>query len=142
MSSIAHWRRQFKPAVGRSQSVQAILATEAFERRCRDCGHRWRRSFWSPRTTFVCCLLQALSAAKTLRAAVSDLLVELVERESSTELPSADPSAFTQGRKRLPEAAFETTFRETVSEVRRLASDERVWCGRRVRRRIRRSRRR
>lgn len=51
MSSDSHWKWKFKSAISASRSVAMLLAAPEIERRCRDGGHAWRRSFWSPTTT-------------------------------------------------------------------------------------------
>ncbi|MCA9285769.1 MAG: IS4 family transposase [Phycisphaerales bacterium] len=132
MSTIAHWTRRFKSAIGRSESVRTVLDPERVEHWCREAGHTWRRSFWSPGPTLLCSLLQALNASKSLRAGVADLLSHLVATDPAREIPSADPSAFAQARRRLPERVFDSVLRETAGRAAALAGDDRRWRGRRV----------
>lgn len=134
MSSIAQWTRIFKSAITRSQAVMALLAVAEVERRCREVDHRWRESFWSPTTTLTTFLFQALNGAKTLRAAVADMLEVVLSREvdPSRTLPSDDPSAFCAARRRLPEAVIEATLREAVARIVSLAGEPMRWIGRRV----------
>jgi hypothetical protein len=134
MSTISHWKRQFKSAMAASQSVMALLAVAEVERRCRQAEHAWRASFWSPTTTLVAFLLQSLNGAKTLRAAVADMLDVVLSRgvDPSDDMPSGDPSAFCAARRRLPEAVIEATLRETVERTVALAGEPMRWLGRRV----------
>ncbi len=136
MSSIAQWTHRFKSAIGRSESVMALLAAEQVERRCREAGHTWRTSFWSSATTLVAFLLQSLNGGKTLRAAVADVLDGRLSlghgQDPAREMPSADPSAFCAARRRLPEAVIESTLREVVGRIGALAGETTLWLGRRV----------
>jgi hypothetical protein len=136
MSTISHWMRQFKSASARSAAVLDLLSPERIETRCREAEHTWRSSFWSPSTTLTTFLLQVLNSAKTVRAAVAELLADLVVSGSESELPSDDPSAYTQARQRLPEAVVVSTLRETTAAIRRLAADSPplsgAWRNRRV----------
>ncbi|MCA9285772.1 MAG: IS4 family transposase [Phycisphaerales bacterium] len=134
MSTIAHWRRQFKSAMSRSKSVLALLGADEVERRCREAGHEWRESFWSPTTTLVAFLLQALNGAKTLRAGVAEILAELASTglDEGRVPPSADPSAFCGARQRLPEAVLAATLGEATERIAAIAGAGRLWRGRRV----------
>jgi hypothetical protein len=135
MSSIAQRMRHLKSDLGRSQAVMALLAAAAVERRCHQIGHVWRASFWSPATTLLAFLFQSLNGAKTLRAAVADVLDDLLLRGNDPlrEAPSADPSAFCAARRRLPEAVLEATLREATARIISLAGAPMLWLGRRVR---------
>lgn len=135
MSSIAQGMRDFKSAIARSQSVAHLLAVAEVQRRCREAKHRWRKSFWSPATTLVAFLFQSLNGAKTLRAAVADVLDGLLSdgQDPAREMPSADPSAFCAARRRLPEAVIEATLREATERIVALAGAPALWRGRRTR---------
>ncbi|MFO0872433.1 MAG: hypothetical protein U0575_00490 [Phycisphaerales bacterium] len=135
MSSIAQWRRRFKSAIAGSQAVTLLLAVAEVERRCREVRHAWRESFWSPTTTLVAFLLQSLNGARTLRAAVADVLDRLLStgRDPRREMPSADPSAFCAARRRLPEAVIEATLREATGRIAAISGKAKSWRGRRAR---------
>ena len=132
MSSIAHWTRTFKSAIAGSQSIAALLAVAEVERRCREAGHGWRESFWSPTTTLVAFLLQSLNGAKTLRAAVADVFDGLLSlgQDPAREMPSGDPSAFCAARRRLPEAVIESTLCEATERIAALCGEAKLWLGR------------
>ena len=100
MDSIARRKPVFKSAIAASPSARGILSPERVLGHCRDAGHRWRRSFWSPSVTVLTFLLQVLDAAKTVRAGVADLIGELAAGGFAVALPSSDPSAFAQARRR------------------------------------------
>lgn len=77
-------------------------------------------------------LLQTLSAAKTVRAGVAATLAQFVSQAAGREMPSPDPSAYSQARQRLPEAVICKVFQDTVEKVNAVAGDVATWCGRRV----------
>ncbi|MFH0981533.1 MAG: hypothetical protein V2A79_08345, partial [Planctomycetota bacterium] len=114
MASIAPWKRQLNHRLLLEPAVQEVLSREKIEAHCRQAGYAWRRSFWSPATTLLTFLLQVLSAEKTLRAAVAALLTQRAAG-GATDLPSPDPSAYCQARRRLPGAAV-TTLHRTVTD--------------------------
>lgn len=132
MSTIAHWKRQFKPALAESATAQALLSAVHINAHCRRIGHRWRKSYWSPSSTVVAFLLQALNGAKTLRATLADVLAAQVARDPDRPLPSSDPSAFAQARQRLPEALLAAVLADVTQQVGGRASAGRLWNGRRV----------
>jgi len=105
MVNLTRWRRQLKSGLLVHSAICDALAPEAIEDACRRAKHTWRRSFWSPTMTVVTFLLQVVDGATTLRAAVATLLVQLAAR-GDTELPSADPTAYCQARRRLPGVVF------------------------------------
>jgi hypothetical protein len=126
---ISHWKRHFKSALTHSHRIAQLVAPHTIEDHCRRANHRWRRSFWSPSTTFLTCVLQALNSAKSLRAAVAELLSHI----SLTHAPSADPSAFAQARQRLPVEVFGAVLEASSRQARALAdSDAQRWNGYRV----------
>ena len=102
MANIAHWRRHVNVNLLNDPAVSEVLSPSAIESHRRAVGHRWRESFWSPSTTLITFLLQVLDGAKTLRSAVALLLTQRAAGGQS-DLPSADPTAFCQARKRLPD---------------------------------------
>jgi hypothetical protein len=77
MADLTPWRRKLKSALLFNSILTQALSLEAIEAACRALGHEWRDTFWNPTTTLVTFLFQVLSAEKTLRAAVADLLAQL-----------------------------------------------------------------
>lgn len=147
------------PRVNRSTladpMARGVLAPATIEAFARAAGHRWRRSYWSPYVTFITFLLQVMDGAKTLRSAVAQRHIhtlagdtapdaaarqrELVRRNPSAgpaknaaALPSPDPSAYCQARKRLPLEVIHQAF---IALAERLWADRDAtanWCRRRV----------
>jgi hypothetical protein len=128
--TLAHWKRNVKSALIHSQAVQQLLSIPHIEHRCRQAGQQWRRSFWSPPVTVLTFLMQVLNPVKTLRAAVADTLSQWYGEEADEDLPSADPSAYSQARQKVPEAALRTLLDDATRQVRAVAGDDRLWCGR------------
>src|SRR5690242_13946095 len=105
MASIPHWKRHINNNLLNDPVIAEALGPEPIEEHCREIGYQWRDSTWSPSLTILTFLLQVLNPSKTLRAAVSELSTHLAAK-GETNLPSDDPSAFCQARKRLPGEAM------------------------------------
>jgi len=101
MAQLTHWKRRLKDELVDSSKIGAFFSSPSIDFLCRRHGHVWRDSFWSPALALVTFLLQVLDGAKTLRAAVATLLVHLAARGES-DLPSCDPGAYGQARRRVP----------------------------------------
>lgn len=117
MSSITQRRDQCKAMILSSTLESGVFSAERIQAHCRDLGHRWRQSFWSPATTLLTFALQILQAEKTLRAAVASLVSHLVTVDPGAPLPSCDPSAFAQARQRLPEAVIAAVFADVLAQL-------------------------
>ena len=89
MATIAHWKRRVKLGLFTDPMISKVLGDGQIERRCREAGHQWRRSFWSPGMTMLTFLLQVLHETKTLRAAVACLLTHVAAHDE-VPLPTAE----------------------------------------------------
>jgi hypothetical protein len=132
MVSMVHWRQQVNGLLQRDALACEVLADEAVSRRCQEGGYRWRRSFWCPATTLMAFLLQVLGAEKTLRAAVSALLVQWKARGAGG-LPSADPAAYCQARQRVPEWLFHRLCGDLAQGLEGQVGPDGRWHGHQVR---------
>ena len=132
MATLAHWKGRVKNDLLTNPTLVDCLDRETIESHCREGGHTWKASFWDPSTTLLTFLLQVLGGAKTLRAAVAALLTQLAAR-GETDLPSADPTAYCQGRKRLPAAALMGIMNHVVDKVRNVVGTEGQWLGHDIR---------
>ena len=131
MASIVHWRHRINRNLLAEPLVADVLSAERIGQACQLAGHRWRDTFWSPSITLLAFLLQVLGGDKTLRAAVANLLTQLAAR-GERHLPSCDPSAYCQARRRLP-ARVVTQLRHHVAQrMDDLITSEHTWLGRRV----------
>lgn len=121
MATIAHWSARVKDDLLGNPIVADVFSSEAIDRCCRSANHRWRASFWSPSITLLTFLFQVLDAGKTLRAGVGLLLTQLAAR-GQTDLPSCDPSAYCQARRRLPMEVAAALMRQVADGMRDLVS--------------------
>ena len=131
MAHLTHWKRHLKTSLLGNAIVSRALSTPVIEAACGALGYAWRESFWNPTTTVLTFLLQVLSAEKTLRAAVGDLLTQLVGL-GREDLPSADPTAYCQARQRLPGEVPVGLLGSIVEQMKALPGSTRTWLGRRV----------
>lgn len=128
MANLAHWRRSLKDDVRNESALGESLSSATVDNLCRRAGHCWRKSFWNPRVTLLTFLLQVLDGAKSLRSAVSLLLVHLADR-GEADLPSCDPSAFCQARQRLPCAVVHGAMVAVANRTHALVDAETGWHG-------------
>lgn len=131
MADFTHWRRQLKTTLLVNSLLGTAFSPKAIEAACRAFGYVWRESFWNPTTTLLAFLLQVLSAEKTLRAAVADLLSQLAAL-GREDLPSGDPTAYCQARQRLPIEVPIAMLGHIVEQIKPLPRNTVTWLGRRV----------
>ena len=131
MANIAHWKRHVNEQLLVDPVLSRALSAENVEAHCRSAGYRWRSSFWSPSTTLLTFLLQVLTAEKTLRAAVVNLLTRLAA-QGQQELPSQDPTAYCQARQRLPGQVLTALLQCTASQAEAVVDHAHRWLARRV----------
>jgi hypothetical protein len=131
MANLTRWKRQLKSSLLVNSIFCEVLAPAVIEDACRQAGHVWRESFWSPTITLFTFLLQVLSAEKTLRAAVTSLLTQLLA-SGEMDLPSADPTAYCQARQRLPAKLFAGLLGRVTDRMQQLPVTQQTWRGHRV----------
>jgi hypothetical protein len=131
MADLIRWKHQLKSSLLVNSALCEALAPAVIEDSCRQARHVWRESFWSPSLTVITFLLQVLDGAKTLRAAVAVLLTQMAAR-GDTELPSPDPAAYCQARRRLPGEVFATLLTQTAAQMKALPQTVQTWLGHRV----------
>jgi len=144
MAKIAHLQRFVNMDLVGDPAVAQLLHPEYLEQQCRQVGHHWRDTFWSPAVTFLAFLLQVLSAEKTLRKAVAAVCARLSALDPQrypppgdvdtrrNPPPSRDPSAYCQARKRLPEAVLHHVRRQVADRLEAGVRAADRWLGRRV----------
>jgi hypothetical protein len=131
MADFRRWRRQLKSTLLVNSLLGSALSREAIDAACRTFGHAWRETFWNPTTTLLTFLLQVLSAEKTLRAAVADLLAGLAAL-GREDIPSGDPAAYCQARRRLPVEVPIAMLAHIVEQIKPLPQNTLTWLGRKV----------
>jgi len=131
MATIPRWSRLVNRHLLDHPEVQNVLSPAVVEAQCRRAGHQWRDSFWSPTPTLIAFLIQVLSGAKTLRAGVAQFLTHLAAH-GHTCLPSADPTAYCQARKRLPAEVINELLSDLCDRMVSLIKETTTWLGHRV----------
>jgi len=134
MSSIASFmpvlKGQLEAGVG---TLEGYWTPSEVETACREQRHVWRDRFWTPLRTISTFLLQALHAGSSCREAVALTLgQEAAAGRKDRPLPSGDPSAYVQARRRLPLEVFQTGVRQIGERLRDEVASTLRWCGRRV----------
>ncbi len=131
MASIRDWKKRIKSDILGIPALGEFLSATTVEAACREEGHTWRQSFWSPSVTLTTFLIQVLSAEKTLRAAVASLLTQLGVSGESV-LASGDATAYCQARRRFPEPVVGKMLHHSVTHLRAQITKDNGWLGRRV----------
>src|SRR5207302_8478642 len=131
MASIAHWKRRINTNLLNNSLVAEAFDPRRVEGHCREIGHRWRDSFWSPSITLLTFLLQVLDPDKTLRVAVAQLITHLAAC-GRRDLPSPDPSSYCQARQRTPGEVFTRVMVMQAEDLHRRVRTGPRWLGRRV----------
>ncbi len=111
--------------------VWAHEEAEWIDAACRAGPRAWRDRFWTPLQTFWTFLWQVLHVDSSCRQAVAAVLAQQagVGRRS---LPSDDPSAYCQARRRIPLQAIQGAVRHVGQRLRDEVGAAVNWCGRRV----------
>ena len=128
---LTRWTGKLKDELLVNPVIGETLSSRAIEGACRELGHVWRESFWSPTVTAITFCFQVLSAEKTLRAAVADLLTQLTAL-GQEDVPSADPTAYCQARQRLPGDVLTGMLGHVVQRIKACPTSASAWQGRRV----------
>jgi hypothetical protein len=134
-----------RPMMGRMTHFKAVLKDEFFARlgglsqylRAEDilaaasAHYHWRARLWTPLETLWTFLIQVLHPDWPCRAAVAEVLAE----HAATGHPlnaSPDPSAYCQGRQRLPWSVFKRALRTAGETLEAQVDATYRWLGRRV----------
>jgi len=106
-------------------SAEDILAAAAAEQ------YHWRERIWTPMQTLWTFLVQVLHPDCSCRAAVAQVLAQQAILGESSEV-SADPTAYCQGRRRLPLGLFKTAFQTIGHSLQAKVGTDYLWHGRQV----------
>jgi hypothetical protein len=132
MASIARCRDalQSEP-FHQSELIRGYLSQEDLTAAAAAVKYQWRERVWTPAQTLWTFLLQVLHPGWACREAVAHVLAQ--HEAAGTSLnASPDPSAYSQGRKRLPLALFRYGLRKVGETLETQVGQEYRWCGRRV----------
>lgn len=94
-------------------------------------SYQWCNRIWTPALTVWTFLLQVLHPGWACRAAVAEVLAQQAGAGTPLEA-SPDPTAYCQGRKRLPLSLFQYGLQKVGGSLHRKVADNYPWCGRRV----------
>lgn len=131
MITFAHSGRISKPvAFADSKILTDYWKADEIEAACLEQGHSWRDRFWAPLQTIWTFMVQALHAGSSCRDVVAMVLAE--RGAAGRAVPSGDPSAYCQARKRLPLGAIQEGVRQVGRRLREEVSKRISWRGRRV----------
>jgi hypothetical protein len=156
MASIAQGLGVLKQEVLRGPGVLSERLSQAeVEATCKAVGHVWRDRRWGPFRTLWTFLLQVLHAGSSCRSAVAMMLGELAAEKpagqarcqrrcgggrsdsggkplAGRKLPSGDPTAYCQARKRLPLSVLVDGLQRIGQQLEQQVDKAHRWLGRRV----------
>jgi hypothetical protein len=132
MASIARCRAALKSGpLDQSELVRGYLSQDDLTEAATAAKYRWRERIWTPAQTFWAFLLQVLHPGWVCREVVAHVLAQ--HEAAGTPLKaSPDPSAYSQGRKRLPLSLFRFGLRKAGETLEAKVGADSRWCGRRV----------
>ena len=132
MASIARCRDALKSEpLDQSELVRGYLSKEDLTEAAAAANYHWRERVWTPMLTLWTFLLQVLHPGWVCREVVAHVLAQ--QEAAGTPLKaSPDPSAYSQGRKRLPLSLFAYGLRKVGETLQTKVGDGYRWCGRRV----------
>jgi hypothetical protein len=132
MARIAHFRKILKDNFFKRikffaefLSARDILDAAAAE------NYHWRNRIWTPIQTLWAFLVQVLEPDCPCREAVAHILAEQAACGQQVTA-SPDPSAYCQGRQRLPLSLFKSALRQVGQRLQAKVGSAYSWCGRRV----------
>ena len=132
MAGIARCRDALKSEpLDQSEFVRGYLSKEDLTEAATTAKYRWRERVWTAAQTFWTFLLQVLHPGWVCREAVAHVLAQR-EAAGTPLKASPDPSAYSQGRKRLPLSLFQYGLRKVGETLQAKVGDGYRWCGRRV----------
>lgn len=132
MASIAHFREVLKEGLFQNKGfISEYLSAQDLTQTAVAHQYRWRNRIWTPVQTIWTFLIQVLHVGWSCREAVGAMLAE---QTVTTAVPqvSPDPTAYCQGRKRLPLSLFRHALKAVGSTLEAQVGDAYRWCGRRV----------
>lgn len=94
-------------------------------------NYQWRDRIWSPIQTLWAFLIQVLEVDCSCRQAVAHILTEQAVLGKQV-IPSPDPSAYCQGRARLPLSLFKSAVQLIGQRLQETVASAYLWCDRRV----------
>lgn len=130
--SIGHRVQSLKQKFEHSLGLpfQQVLPESTIETAVQEEKRSYRNRIFSPVVTLWAFLSQVLDKDKTCKNAVSCIIAFRAAR--GEPLPSADPSAYSQARQRLPENVIKGLVVQTADHLEARVPQEGLWKGRHV----------
>lgn len=132
MTSITSSLGNLKRRLQNHEGIFDLLNSQTIDAAARAAGHRWRNCFWTPTTTVLTFLRQILHANCSCRYAVAMAVSPVMALSDDQAEVSADPSAYSQARQKLPQEVFDILNRQVVEQMDGQISSSSRWCGREV----------
>jgi hypothetical protein len=132
MASIAHFKDVLKKqGFQRIQFVREYLREQDLTEAAVAADYHWRDRLWPPMQMLWAFLMQVLHPGWSCKAAVAEVLAEHAAAHTPLDA-SADPSAYCQARKHVPESVYRHALRTVGQTLQVKVGDTYRWCGRRV----------
>jgi hypothetical protein len=132
MASITHVRDVLqKQWFQKIKFIGEYLRQEDLTEAAAAAKYRWRNRLWPPMQMLWAFLVQVLHPGWSGAAAVAEVLAEHAAAGQPLEA-SADPSAYCQARKHVPESVYRHALRTVGQRLQTKVGDAYRWCGRRV----------
>ncbi|MHC4680660.1 MAG: IS4 family transposase, partial [Planctomycetota bacterium] len=132
MSEISYFKRILKDEFfEKIELFNQFLCSEDISDIISAAHYQWRDRIWTPMQTLWAFLIQVLNVGCSCRQAVAHTLAgQAVSGKQA--IASPDPSAYCQGRTRLPLSLFKSAVQLVGQRVEETVTSAYVWCGRRV----------
>lgn len=132
MASIAHFKKILKhDFFEHIKCISDFISTQELVNAATKVHYHWRDRIWTPAQTIWTFLIQVLHHGSSCREAVALVLAEQAAAGQPVSA-SADPSAYCQGRTRLPQSIFSYALKTIGQKLQEKAQDSYLWCGRRL----------
>jgi len=132
MANIAFYKKLFKDEFFRRLKIlSGFLCAQDIIDAAVSANYSWRNRFWTPSQTIWTFLVQVLEPGSSCRQAVANVLAEKAALGQAVTA-SADPSAYCQGRSRLPLEVFKYCLRKVGQVLHAKVNSAYHWCGRQV----------
>ena len=132
MASIADCRDALKSEpFPQSEFLRGYLSKEDVIEAAAAANYEWRNRVGTPMLTLGTFLQQVLPPGWACREAVAHVLAQHAAAGAPRKA-SSDPSAYSQGRQRLPLPLFRFALRKVGETLEAKAGEAYRWCGRRV----------
>ena len=132
MASIAYYQKLLKDEFfQRLKILSGFLCAQDIIEASISANYSWRNRLWTPCQTTWAFLVQVLEPGSSCREAVANVLAEKAAL-GQTVTASPDPSAYCQGRSRLPLKVFKHCLQKVGQSLHSKVNSAYLWCGRQV----------